>query len=356
MNDTDPDRLPHQLPGRRYDLLAALDRATRGIPYDGLEGEVHTELGRRIDRSVRGLLVPLDIPVQGRDLADPLNPAGQRGIERPWAEAIRGRTVIDALGSTFLSELAGDFALNAAPAGLVGWTARGTVPANQPAASPGTTLTPASVCATLDIPGSFLKQRSASAGDRLALDIAAALAGALDRATLAGAGQGAEPAGLLGAAGVTEITFGPDGAAPSYAKLVELEQAVGEAPGGGFTYGWVTTPAGRSKLWATQAFPFAGGALWEYNLVLHRPGFATDALPSDLTKGAGVGLSPLLYGAWEELVVARWSPAVELVVDALTFATAGLVRVTAVLDVAVGLRRPARFARAVDRVTAPATS
>ena len=202
------------------------------------------------------------------------------------------------------------------------------------------------------MPRSLLQQSSATAGQRLAVDIAGALAGAIDRAALAGSGQGQEPAGLLTTTGVRSVAFGTDGAEPSYAKLVEMEGAVGERPGGGWSYAWLTTSAGRAKLRSTKANDFSGASFWDFNLVLNRPGLATDALPSNLTKGAGTNLSPLIYGVWEDLTVALWCPAIELVVDGTTFIGRDLVRITAVLDAAIAVRRPSSFAIAADMVTA----
>jgi hypothetical protein len=352
MNRPDPSPQPS---ADGYDLLAALRNAARGIPQDGPEGLAHTELARRFDRPVAGLLVPLSFELGLRDAVEPLfRPAPRPALVR-FADALRARTLVDSLGATFLSELAGPCSLALPPAGDA-WADRGAAPAVPTAAGTRVALTPASVHVTLDVPLDLLQQRSATAADRLALDLAAALAAAIDRAALAGSGSGRQPMGLLNATGVPTVAFGANGAAPTATLLAQMEQAVGEPAGSGWSAGWVTSPAGRAKLRSTQSASYSGAGLWEYNLMLNRPAFASDALPANLAKGTATGLSPLLYGHWEELVVGLFSPAVELLVDARSRAAEGLARVVAVLDVAVAVRRPTAFVRAVDMVTTPAAS
>jgi hypothetical protein len=201
-----------------------------------------------------------------------------------------------------------------------------------------------------------MSSRQAAAVDVTIGDLMAGIATEVDRVALNGSGVGAEPEGLLPKiTGGQAISLGTDGGAPTWAKLLDLEYAVGIANGDPGRLGFVSTPAGRRKL--RQIEKAAGNGLaWDGGQVLDVPAFATTNLPSNLTKGSGTGLSAAVYGNFADLVVALWGAdtiggAIEVLVDPFTLGTAGGIRVIALLDVDTDVRHAESFAAFKDMAT-----
>ena len=81
--------------------------------------------------------------------------------------------------------------------------------------------------------------------------------------------------------------FGVNGAAPTWADVVELENlvATGNADVGRLAY--LTSPGGRAELKTTAKDSGSGIFLWERNEVNGAPAFATTNIAQNVTKGTG---------------------------------------------------------------------
>lgn len=176
---------------------------------------------------------------------------------------------------------------------------------------------------------------------------AARLAVAADAAVLAGAGGAAEPVGILNTVGVNIVAMGTNGAPVSYAKLCELEESIDLASAPMEGLGFVTTPRIRSRMRQTQDFPTAsaGRPLWDSsNTVLGHRAMTTTSMPASLTKGSSNGVChSAILGDFTQAVVAYWG-ALEVLVDPYTDAAKGLVHITSLLYLDVGIIQPGAFA------------
>ena len=74
-------------------------------------------------------------------------------------------------------------------------------------------------------------------------------------------------------------------------------------------------------------------------------------VPSNLTKGAGTGLSALIFGAWADLLIGQWG-GIDLIVDEVTEAAKGNVRLVAHSEWDIAIRHPESFAAIRDVATA----
>jgi hypothetical protein len=77
-------------------------------------------------------------------------------------------------------------------------------------------------------------------------------------------------------------------------------------------------------------------------------------VPNNLTKGTSSGIcSSLIFGSdWAQLVVGVYGGGVDILVDRITAADQGLVKITAAVIVGVGVNVPAAFAKMDDALTA----
>lgn len=172
---------------------------------------------------------------------------------------------------------------------------------------------------------------------------------------LNGDGIGNSPVGLRSTAGVGTVNGGTNGAQINYGHLADLENLPGlsNVSDGDFS-GYTVNSQTRRWLRTTQratGLPF----IWEGGerpLLGHRSAIS-QLLPANLTKGTSSGVcSALTYSAdWSYMLVGLYGGGVDIVVDRITLAGQGLVKVTANLLFGVGITRPAAFSMMNDGLT-----
>lgn len=196
----------------------------------------------------------------------------------------------------------------------------------------------------------YSRQLQASNRETAALveaDLRDAAAQAVDEGAVGGAG-GDEPTGLVNRADVPLHSIAdPDGGNPDYSDVRLMEEAPAAADVDELASGWLTTPEIRRKLRGTEVTSGTGKFIWFNQSIIGHRAEVSSAVPSDLTKGAGTGLHAILFAAdWSNLVVHVL--AVEIVTDPFRLKKRGVVEATMFLHVAVGLRHPEAFVKAVD--------
>lgn len=85
------------------------------------------------------------------------------------------------------------------------------------------------------------------------------------------------------------------------------------------------------------------------------PIYASTCVPNNLTKGSEQGLSAVIFGNWNDCIIGQWG-GIDVIVNPYANDLAGAVRVTALMDVAIGLRHPQSFAVIADMQTSDSTS
>ena len=76
----------------------------------------------------------------------------------------------------------------------------------------------------------------------------------------------------------------------------------------------------------------------------------SNAMPSNLTKGTGTGLSAILFGDLREVIVGMFGD-LEIVVDPHTKLNENLLRIASFMEVDLGLRHVESFAAMNDAIT-----
>ena len=198
-----------------------------------------------------------------------------------------------------------------------------------------------------------LLKQSALPVERILWDeLIRAHAQALDAAIFNGTGSSGQPLGVLPDTNIGSVEGGENGAAISFANVVALETAVGNANGlfGRLAYVTNSKVAGAMKSTAKESgFP-------RYIMEDGRAnGFdvhVTNAIPSNLTKGSASGVcSAMIFGNWEEVLVPQWG-GLDMIVDPFNSKGKGVVELTAIAYHDVCVRRPGCFAAIKDIKTA----
>ena len=175
---------------------------------------------------------------------------------------------------------------------------------------------------------------------------------ALDAAIFNGSGSSGQPLGILADTNIGSVEGGENGAAISYANVVALETAVGNANGlfGRLAYVTNSKVAGSMKSTTMEA---------GYPRYIMEDGRAngfevhvTNAIPSNLTKGSASGVcSAMIFGNFEEVLVPQWG-GLDMIVDPFSSKAKGVVELTAIAYHDVCVRRPGCFAAIKDIKTA----
>jgi HK97 family phage major capsid protein len=316
------------------------------------------EQHRKAGRVQRGNLVPLNVLARGLTVGTPSaggnlapNITDQTLVEslRPFAGVIgAGAQVLTGVRAQSLSMPRIDTGVG------VAWIDEDEAVGDADPTFDRVLIRPRTVAATVAFSRNLAK--SASMGDRLSevlgSELIRAIVHEIDRVALAGSGTGQEPTGILHADGVLDVAAGADGAAPDLDLLVDMEEAIGTASG--LTPSALfTTPQARRTLRKTARTGSDSAPLWsDENRVLGYPAYATAHLPADGTKGTGSDLSSIILGDFRQLAIVFFgATAADIIVNPYTNAASGLIRVTALLEVGIGLRHAPAFARCRDVVT-----
>jgi HK97 family phage major capsid protein len=376
-----PADLPHNDPGNTrggrhgYSLLKALrqsDPSNKQERLDGVELETHQELAkrRRGGHEIRGILVPWDLRVdsdaarrfaraQGVERRDLTTTTGGGAVfevvDTTMIEFLRNLMLSRSLGVRVMADMNGNFSIpKQTGTGTAYWVTEGNAPTESNQTIGSVDFSPNTVGAFTDYSRKFLMQTSVDAEMFVREDLATVIAIEMDRVTFNGSGTGAEPEGVVPKiVGGQVVSLGTNGGPLTWAALVAMETkaAVANALMGSLAY--VTTPAARGSMKAITRVVSStfGDFLWpDSNQPNGYPAYATNQIPSTLTKGSGTGLSAIIFGDWTQAIWAMWG-GLDILVDPYTGGTAGNVRIVELQDADFDVRRIESFSAAKDVVT-----
>jgi hypothetical protein len=265
---------------------------------------------------------------------------------------LRGEMLAARLGVNFINNLSGN--LNIVTGGAdAAWVAEDVAVTKAKPAYAKMTLSPKRLQVLQGVTYDLIHQNSASVDALIMADMVKAHAAALDAAIFAGSGSSGQPTGVLGRAGNT-VSIGTNGGAITYAKLVEMEQLVGEDNGlldGSLAYVSNAKVMGKLKtIPQVQGYPWY---LLNEGKVNGYPFFMSNALPSNLTKGTTSGsCSAAIFGPFSQVICGTWGGGLQFIIDPYTAKASGVLEVTAIAYHDVAVRHADAFAKIVDITTA----
>jgi HK97 family phage major capsid protein len=308
------------------------------------EVEVGQEIARRSGRNFEGIAVPTQIlrqpieqrvtttgsPAEGSNLIQTDLLAGQ------FIDLLRAALVTRQLGCRVLGNLVGNIDIpKQIGATTSGWVAENSALDDSDAEFASVSLSPRHVGAVSEISRNMLMQSSLDVEQLMRADQAAVVARAIDLGALNGTG-GVEPTGVLTAVEPTA------GGTPTWAKILELIEAVelGNVPLGGA--GWLLHPSTRRLLRSTEVVNgFPQMIMQDPNTLAGYPAVASTIVPA----GASGPEYPLVYGQWSDLIMGYWSELDVLVNPYETTAySKGNVKIRTMATCDVALRHVESFA------------
>jgi len=174
----------------------------------------------------------------------------------------------------------------------------------------------------------------------------------IQKGVINGSGSSNQPTGILATTGIGSVAIGTNGGAPTWASMVNLEREVDldEALMGSPVY--LTNGAAKAKLKTVSRVSGQNGFIWaDDNTINGYNALSTNSVPSDLDKGSSTGVcSAVLFGDFTQVILGQFG-GIDVIVDNLTLAATGKVRIHHAAFVDVGMTRPQAIAACKDITT-----
>lgn len=341
---------------RAYSLHRAI-RAEMGVePLSGVELEMHQEVKRNAEAdgvAITGIGVPSSVKrADGQTVTQDSGAYGANLVGEDLGgviEYLRPRPVLESLGARMITGLRGDVAFPTNDGGIVAsWEGEIATVSPSKNAYGKKTMSPNRLSCTVLMSLQNIWQSSPDLEALTIQDINAATAQKLDEAGINGSGTSNVPLGILNTAGITTLTGATNGAAPTWADIVELETSIfsNNADSSKMAYLINTVTKGLLK----QTKHTAGDLGYLMAIANTINGYnvgVSNLVPSDLTKGTGTGLSAGIFGDFSQLLIGQWGY-YDLSVDDKSQKKNGNIEITMNAFYDTLVRQPKAFAAVKD--------
>lgn len=307
------------------------------------------------------LRAPIAAPMQ-RDLVTSTPTAGGNLVStdlmsQDFINLLRNRMMVVQMGARVMSGLEGNVAIPRQTGGATFyWVAENGDLTESQQSVDQVTLTPKTGGAFTDFDRRLMLQSSIDVESFVRNDLINVIALGVDLAALHGTGANNQPTGLAATSGINTVAGGTNGAAPSWANIVQMETEVAVDNADIGTLGYLTNSKVRGKLKTVEKAASTGMFVWSdgangFGSLNGYTAGVSNQVSSSLTKGTSSGVcSAIFFGNWADLIIGQWS-GIDLLVDPYTGSTSGRVRVVGFQDVDIAVRQPNSFCAMLDALT-----
>lgn len=360
----------------RFSLRRAIHLKAQQRPLDGIELEMIQEgekelkeLGLfKLVQNDRSIYIPSILnfkPLARANTGQSVATAGDGGNlvqDGPllFLEGLRNAMVLPAMGANFLTGLVGNFPISVGGTFSSEWLLEDGASTASKMSFGKKYLKPKRLQTTGVLTRQLLSQSSPAVDAIVEKDIIKAIAEAMQSAAITGSGTDPYPTGILQTEGIGEVIGGTNGAAPTLAKMIELESKVTAANAliNPTLASYLTNSVVRGKLKNTFQNPTYGevpiwqrGSLPGVGEVNGYAAYTTNSVPSTLTKGSASGVcSAMIFGVWDQLFMGQWG-GYEIIVDPYTLSDKAEVKTTIITHADSGVGHPQSFSAMVDILT-----
>ncbi|MFT3689156.1 phage major capsid protein [Paenirhodobacter sp.] len=342
---------------RAYSLTRAVAAEVSGDwRAAGFERELSQEVGRSMGRTPSGVWIPP--AVLGRAVvttATAPSLIGTHHAAESFIDALRPEVQVMNLGATVLPGLVENVSIPRMVAGTAAeWIAEDSAVSESDPEFDAVSLTLHQLAARTQISRRQLKQSLPGLDTLLQADLRKAIAVALDDAAINGAGTATVPRGILNTSGIGSVAIGTNGGDVEFPKLTALMAEVEGENVAGTSYGWLMSHKLKADLMSKLTADAGPMMILEriagqWEIAGYKAAFSS-LVPSNGTKGSGTGLSTVIFGNWSDMIIGQWG-GIDLIVDNVTEAAKGNVRIIAHSEWDIALRHAESFAAITDAVT-----
>jgi HK97 family phage major capsid protein len=308
------------------------------------EREVSEVAARAAGKSAQGILVPAE--VLRRDLNVGTATAGGNLVATDllagsFIDLLRNRAVAIRAGAQTMNGLVGNIAIpKQTGAATAYWVAESGAPTESQQTVGQVTMSPKTVGAYTDFSRRLMLQSSIDVENMVRNDLALVIALAIDAAAFYGTASNNQPRGLKNQSGIN--TVDPAAATPTFAEVVAMESAVAADNADVGNMAYVVNAAMRGALKSALKFSAAGSdTIWEAGNTVN--GYRTEVSNQ-------IEANDLFFGNFADLMIGFWS-GLDLMVDPYSNSTSGTVRVVALQDCDIAVRRAESFCYANTALT-----
>jgi HK97 family phage major capsid protein len=357
-------------------IRAAVDRDWKEA---GLELEVSNEISKRAKRATSGFFLPSNLPVQGSRATSAtaygvtIN-AAQGGanlvatnlLASSFIDVLRNKTRVIQMGATMLRGLVGNVQIPRQDSGTATYwlTPEGADVTEGEVVFDSITMSPKTIGGRSQVTRQMTLQATPDIEMLIRNDLAAVMALGIDLAAIAGTGASGQPTGILSKAGVTTVALGTNGAISTIDNVIALETALMQAnvDSNNIAYltnatvigGWKTLKDTTGRyLWADNKLDGEWGQRGGTPMpgfINGYPAFRSNQVPKNLTKGTGTGLSAIILGAWDDLLIGEWG-VLEILANPFGAGfNSGSIDIRTLQSVDINVRHPLSFAVITDAI------
>lgn len=306
------------------------------------EMELSTAAAQKGGKAARGIIVPVDMLRQKRDLSVGTSTAGGHLVQTDllsgsFIDLLRKKSVVNRAGAQMLNGLVGNIAIpRQTGAATAYWVGEAGAPTESQQAFDQVTMSPKTVGAFTDYSRKLLLQSSVDVENMIRNDLAQVIALEIDRAALYGSGSSNQPTGLKNITGVNTVDL-TSYAAPTYAEIVGMESAVAADNADVGTMKYLVNAIGRGNLKVAPKISGQASFLFENGMI--------NGYMAEVSNQVAAG--DIWFGNFADLLIGFWS-GLDLLVDPYTGSSAANVRVTAHQDVDIAARHGESFCLAYE--------
>lgn len=353
---------------QQFSLLRAIRAlATNDWRSAGLEREASDATAKRLGRTPQGFFLPYDwlrsehSGMEQRAITAATGASLIPTQKLGFIDVLRNRLMVRAAGAVILDGLIGNVDLPRRTAGAaLSWVAAGSAPGAEATQTfDAVQLRAKTGSAYVDIYRTMFNQTSLDIEMLVRDDLAAAVQLGIDYAALHGDGQNNAPTGIAETTGVGAVYAGgaandgtnANGAFLIWADIVKLETEVAVDNADVGRLGYMTNAKVRGALKTTAKVAGTDSRMiWDDDGMLngYTP-WVTNQVRGNITKGGSADLSGIFFGNWADLVIGLWG-VIDITADIPDNRT-GTVRVAAIVETDIALRRAQSFAACMDADT-----
>lgn len=343
---------------RDYSILNVIRaQVTGNWDEAGLEKEVSDTIAKRIGKSARGVYLPQNIDYAQRDLTKGTNSAGgflvpENHLGNEFIDRLKAKSVVTEAGARIMQG-EGDIVIPKLSSGAdnVAFVSEGSAPSESALTFEQVTLSPKGLRGYIDISRILANNSNPSAEQIVRDDLVGTFATKIDQTAIKGGGSN-EPTGIIGNSDVPVVAIGTNGGAITYAKLIDMYKSVINNNAMFSDPKWLINPVTEASLRQTlksSADTSSNFIFGDDRKILGYDALVSTNVPGNLSKGTGSNLSGIVFGSFDQLMIANFSP-VDILVDPYSLSTSGSIRVNAYVDMDLAVRHPEAFAVCKDVV------
>ncbi|MFM6134025.1 MAG: phage major capsid protein, partial [Sphaerospermopsis kisseleviana] len=351
----------------RSALLACIDKDWSRA---GFERECSDAIASKLNRRTNGFYLPV------RDLSIPLQTRATYAVGAPTTGGntvatildstnlimyLRNRMMVMQMGARMLSGLEGNVDIpRQSGTSNVYWIATegGTITQDE-STFDLVQIRPKTVGVKSRFTRSMLLQSSIDIEAFVRQDLSDSMALGIDRAAIAGTGTSGQPTGILNQANVPTVALGTNGAAPTWASIVQMETELAQDNADVGSLGYLTNAKVRGKLKTTVKNPVGTDSDWIWEngtdpVIGMLNGYmagVSNQVPSNLTKGTGTNLSAIIFGNFADILIGEWGVLEILPNPYGSGYDSGSIEIRALQTVDVQIRHPESFVEIIDAIT-----